>query len=296
MMKSFSLRTKEELCRREKEKRCCAAAELCGIIAFAWRNKGGEKKVSSETKCVIERLLRLISECFGTAPTLHEGKSYAVYLSEASRLAERIYEAAGATDAEEFVPSDKILQNACCRGAFLRGAFLGGGTVIDPNKNYNLEIVTSSEKLCDFLDRATDAAGLEFKRTSRKGSAVLYAKNSETICDMLTIIGAYSSQMEMLNVKIEREVRNDLNRAANSETANMDKVITAAAKQLRAIGIIEERMGLESLPEELHETARLRAEYKDLSLEALGKRMNPPLTKSGVNHRLKKIIDIADRL
>ncbi len=295
-MKSFSLRTKEELCRRETEKKCCAAAELYGITAFAGRSRGRERKVSSETRCVIERLSRLIFECFGTAPKIHEGKSYAVYLDENSRLAEEIYKSAGAKYGEEFVPSEKVLKNACCRGAFLRGAFLGGGTIVDPYKNYNMEIVTADPKLCDLILRMTDAAGQEFKKTSRKGSYVLYAKNSETICDMLTVIGAYSAQMELLNVKIEREVRNDLNRAANSETANMDKVITAAAKQLRAIGIIEERIGLENLPEELRETARLRTEYKDLSLEALGKKMNPPLTKSGVNHRLKKITDIADKL
>lgn len=295
-MKSFSQRTKEGLCRGENEKKCCRAAELCGILCFAGKYKNGELKVSSETKCIVERFAQLAKRCFGAEFKNGVGKSSFFCTTSDKKYINKICAALGIDDPNELLPTEKVFANECCRGAFLRGAFLGGGTVIDPSKNYNMELVTYSRRLCDVLDKALNAAGLGFKKTFRKGSYVLYAKNSETICDALTVIGAFSAQMEMLNVKIEREVRNDLNRAANSETANMDKVITAAIKQLRAIDKIEERMGIDNLPDELRDTARLRMENKDLSLEALGRMMTPPLTKSGVNHRLKKLMNIAETL
>ena len=295
-MKSFSQRTKEGLCKGENEKKCCRLAELCGILCFAGRYKNGELKVSSETKCIIERFVQLAKHCFGADFKIGAGKSSFFCVTSDKKCIDKICGAAGIADLRELLPSEKVFKNECCRGAFLRGAFLGGGTVIDPSKNYNMELVTYNLRLCDILGGVLEKAGLNFKKTFRRGSYVLYAKNSETICDALTVIGAFSAQMEMLNVKIEREVRNDLNRAANSETANMDKVITAAIKQIRAIDKIEHHMGIDNLPEELRMTARLRKENKDLSLEALGKMMTPPLTKSGVNHRLKKLIDIAETL
>ena len=136
--------------------------------------------------------------------------------------------------------------------------------------------------------------GLEFKSANRRSSFVLYSKQSDTICDVLTIVGAHSAQMEVLNVKIEREMRNDWNRVANSENANFDKVVVAAVRQIKAIDKIESTIGIDSLPEELQQVARLRLENKDLSLDALGKKLNPPLSKSGVNHRIKKILEIAE--
>lgn len=295
-MKSFSQRTKEGLCKHENTKNCCALAELCGILFFAARYKSGELRITSETRCILERFAWLLHRCFGITPQVCDGRSSFYCTISNLKLIDRIYTALGAENTGRFIPPPDAVKNECCRNAFLRGAFLGGGTVIDPSKNYNIEFVTGSADLCKILEDVLHAAGLDFKQTVRKGSFVMYAKNSDTICDTLTVIGAYSAQMEMLNVKIEREVRNDLNRAANSETANMDKVITAAIKQIRAIDLIEERLGLENLPEELREAARLRVENKDLSLEALGKRFEPPLTKSGVNHRLKKLIEIADKL
>lgn len=182
----------------------------------------------------------------------------------------------------------------CCLRAMIRGAFLSCGTVIDPRKNYNLELVTPYQALSEDLLQVLHKAGFPFKTVMRKSKYVLYLKNSEAISDFLAYIGAFQAQMELLNVKIEKEIRNDITRTANSETANLEKTINAAVEQLQAIETIRREIGLENLPEDLREVALLRLKYKDMSLSELGKQMNPPLSKSGVNHRLKKLMDMAD--
>ena len=185
-----------------------------------------------------------------------------------------------------------LMKKECCRRALVRGAFLSCGTVIDPHKNYNLELVTPYRELSEDLLMLLHKAGFPFKSVMRKGKYVLYLKNSEAISDFLVYIRAFQAQMELLNVKIEKEIRNEITRTANSETANLEKTINAAVEQLQAIETIQKTVGLDNLPEDLREVALLRLEHKDMSLSELGKRMNPPLTKSGVNHRLKKLINM----
>ena len=276
-------------------KRCCIAAELAGLVLFSGKVKNNSIRISTESAAVAKRLVMLSERYFNLSPEIEYGKNSCGCTLPINKITGKIYLSDSyLTDNPTINP--KIIEKDCCRNAFLRGAFLGGGTVIDPNKNYNLEFLTASKALCDDLESLMSKLGLEFKRAKRHTSYVLYAKNSELICDTLTHIGAFNAQMEILNIKIERELRNDLNRAANGETANMDKVITAAAQQIRAIETIEKTIGLENLPDELREVAQLRSRNKDLSLEQLGKKLTPQLSKSGVNHRLKKIIDIADNI
>ncbi len=183
-----------------------------------------------------------------------------------------------------------LMKKECCRRALVRGAFLSCGTVIDPHKNYNLELVTPYRELSEDLLQLLHKAGFPFKSVMRKSKYVLYLKNSEAISDFLVYIRAFQAQMELLNVKIEKEIRNEITRSANSETANLEKTINAAVEQLHAIETIQKTVGLDNLPEDLREVALLRLKYKDMSLTELGKRMNPPLSKSGVNHRLKKLM------
>ncbi len=184
----------------------------------------------------------------------------------------------------------ELMERDCCQRALVRGAFLSGGTVIDPRKNYNLELVTPYAELSGDLLRLLKEIGFPFKQVVRKGKYVLYLKNSESISDFLSYMGAFQAQMELLNIKIEKEIRNDFNRAANSETANIEKTINAAVMQIQAI----DRLPLEELPDELREVAMLRLKYKDKSLSELGKLMHPPLSKSGVNHRMKKLLQMAE--
>ncbi|MDO4744715.1 MAG: DNA-binding protein WhiA [Clostridia bacterium] len=289
-MKSFSLKTKESLCKTVDGKSCCIEAEIMGFLMFAGRLSEGSIKVSSESREILKRIAVLIKRSCQAAVRVEEGKNNYFCVLPHKKLIDMVlmYETSEKSILELFAKDD------CCKSAFLRGAFLGGGILVDPKKNYNLEFITSSINVHDDFKNFLNEMGLEFKSTKRKNNFILYSKQSDIICDVLTYIGAFAAQMEILNVKIEREMRNDWNRVANSENANFDKVITAAIRQIRAIEKIENTIGLDSLPDELTEIARLRIKNKDLSLEALGSKLTPKLTKSGVNHRIKKILDIAE--
>ena len=193
-------------------------------------------------------------------------------------------------DGEFYYIPKEMAEKECCRKALIRGAFLGGGTIIDPKKNYNLELVAPDEELAQEMRKLLQEAGFGFSLARRKAKYVLYMKNSESISDFLSYIGAFQAQMELLNIKIEKEIRNEFNRATNSEIANLEKTIHAAVEQIKVIEKIDKTMGIEKLPEDLREVARLRLSHKDLSLSELGALMDPPMTKSGVNHRLKKLM------
>lgn len=291
-MKSFSQKTKEYLCRQEAENVCCCEAEMMGILMFAGRFRGTEVRVALENRESIERFAALANLCLGVTVEVETAKSSYFCVLTDKRFFEIIIEYEKSKDGIR----DEVMNSKCCRDAFLRGAFLGGGTIVDPNKNYNMEFVTPSKRVCVGFKKLLDSMNLGFRTVEKKSAFVLYSKNSDIICDALAHMGAFSSQMEILNVKIEREVRNDITRTSNGETANMDKVITAAIRQIRAIEKIDEKIGLDNLDEDLREVAILRRDNKDLSLDQLGKQLKPPLSKSGVNHRLKKILDIAEDL
>lgn len=193
---------------------------------------------------------------------------------------------------EQYRIPPELVAEDCCKRALIKGAFLGGGTVINPQKTYNLELTTPYPGLAKDIQELLKEAGFSFKSVTRKGKEVLYLKNSESISDFLSYIGAFRAQMELLNVKIEKEIRNEFNRAANSETANLEKTIAASVEQVRVIEEIQKRIGLENLPDDLKEIAKLRLAHKEASLSELGRMMNPPLTKSGINHRMKKLMQL----
>lgn len=291
-MKSFSKRTKEMLTRLEPGEHCCCEAEMMGILMFAGRLKGSAVRVTLDCRHSIMRFAQLLESCLGVEIEIESLKSSFFCTLSDKRVLQKIVEYELSTDsiAESLIKSD------CCRAAFLRGAFLGGGTVTDPNKTYNMEFATYSKKIHDEFKAILQKMNLGFRSIIKKNSFVLYTKNSDIICDALAYMGAFSAQMEMLNVKIEREVRSEITRASNSETANMDKVIEASSRHVSAIEKIREVSGLDSLPDELRELAVLRIEFKHLSLDQLGKKLTPPLSKSGVNHRLKKLLEIAEKL
>ncbi len=290
-IKSFSQRTKEYLLTVEADEKCCCFAELAGIALFAGRTRNGELHILSELEGTIKKAVKLSKLCFGKSFEMHKGKGSFYCVITDIKIFDSFYEKSSYVDFWQ-----GISEKECCRVAFLRGAFLGGGTVVDPNKNYNMEFSISDSEVCEEFVKMLDAMGLGFKKTLRNGNLVLYTKNSETIGDALAYMGAFSAQMELLNIKIEKEIRNDMNRAANGETANMDKILTASAQQITAIQKIESCIGLDNIPDELREVAFLRNKYKDISLERLGKMLTPPLSKSGVNHRIKKIMSIAENI
>ena len=195
---------------------------------------------------------------------------------------------------EELRKSDEVEISADAE--FLRDEFLRRGSVTNPEKAYHLEFVAHYARRAEELSEFLRGLGFDCKQTIRNDSNVVYLKESEQIADLLTFMGAPIASMELANVKIEKELRNDLNRAVNAESANLDKTIGAAMRILADIRKIEAAIGLEALPPELCEVAELRKKFKDISIAELGERLEPKLSKSGVNHRLRKISSIAERL
>ncbi len=291
-MKSFSLKTKEAVCKTISTKPCCIDAEIAGFLLFSARLGRSDIRINSESPEILKHIAVLIKRSTGCQVQVEEDKNHFYCVLPHKKLLDMMlmYETSNKSLSELFAKAE------CCRTAFLKGVFLGGGILIDPSKNYNLEFITTGESVCDDLKNFLNELGFDFKKAKRRSNFVLYSKQSEVICDVLSMIGAYGAQMEILNVKIEKEMRNDWNRVANSENANFDKVITASVKQLHAIEKIEKCIGIDALPQELQDVAVLRKKNKDLSLEALGNLMSPKLSKSGINHRMKKILDMAENM
>ena len=178
----------------------------------------------------------------------------------------------------------------------MRGAFISCGTVTDPNKNYHLELVVPFMKLSQDLFKLISDTGIQTKTVVRKGSHVIYIKDSENIEDFLTLIGAQLSSLQIMSVKIQKDMRNKINRKVNFECANIERSVKAGMAQVDAINLIKERQGLDTLPPEYKELALLRLDNPDMSLKQLGDALSEPLSRSGVKHRLDKIVEISSKL
>ncbi len=198
--------------------------------------------------------------------------------------------------AERRFSSGVLLKNECCKKAFIKGAFLCGGSVNDPHGAYHLEIVCRNSEDAGELQQIMCCFLPDTKSIPRKGKYICYIKEAEGITDMLNVMGAMVSQMEFVNTMILKDVRNDLNRKVNCETANLNKTVSAAVKQIKDIEFIRDMKGLIFLKDSLREVAELRLENPDLSLKSLGELLDPPIGRSGVNHRLKAISAVAEEL
>ena len=186
-----------------------------------------------------------------------------------------------------------VLEEPCCRAAFLRGAFLAGGSVTDPRKGYHLELTTSHLSVGREMLALMREMGLEPKAAQRKGNSVVYFKQSDRIEDLLTSIGAPLSAMEVMNAKLEKDLRGSVNRRVNCDAANLDKAVEAAMTQVESIRRLEDQGRLALLPEKLQETASLRLAHPEDTLSQLAQRYDPPITKSALNHRLRKLVELA---
>ncbi len=308
-MKSFAAKTRDSLTREDTlgEKPCCRRAEItgfalsCGAVSLLG---GGGTRVTmrSEHPGAVRRAMRLLRREFSAAPGMR--------ITQASRLGgRRTFEIRLETaDARALLSGceinplarsipKKCLARKCCRSAFLRGVFLGCGTVADPESGYQLEFVLADEAMARALLRFLRAyekvaAGI----SSRKGAWVVYVKDADCIIAILSSIGAHGAILEFENVRILRDARNRANRAANCDAANIAKMLDATDRQLGAIARIEETIGLGALPEALREVAIERRRSADASLEELGALLDPPVGKSGVYHRLRRIEAIAKNL
>lgn len=189
-----------------------------------------------------------------------------------------------------------LIQQNCCKRAFIRGAFLSAGSISNPNKGYHFEIVCTSLPQAKQIQSAMNSFEADAKIVSRKKNQVVYVKEGTHIVDLLNVMGAHEALMNLENVRIVKEMRNSVNRQVNCETANISKTVNAAVRQIEDIVYIRDHMGLESLPDHLREMALLRLKYPDVPLKELGSYLNPPVGKSGVNHRLRKLSKIAEEM
>ena len=295
---SFSANVKSELCRPEVEKGCCALAEAMGALLYANTCSADGIRIVTESRDLGLRLPRLFRKGLGVSFDLlpeEGGSGKLTYTITDREKIRQVFSACGfsAETSVSLHVNFALLEKDCCRRAFLRGAFLAGGSVTDPEKRYHLELSTTHWK----VSRETGTLLLEMelpaKETERKGSSVLYYKQSEAIEDFLTVIGAPVSAMAVMEAKIEKDWRNEANRKTNCDSANVDKAVAAAQEQLAAIRKLEERTVLETLPEKLRQTAALRREHPETTLSELAELHEPPISKSAVNHRMRKLLALA---
>ena len=190
----------------------------------------------------------------------------------------------------------EITPKICCRDSYARGAFLGGGSISDPHKSYHLEFDARYEPEADRLCNLFNSIGIGAKTTCRKGRYIVYIKEYDAIADVLGMIGDTNAALDIYNISVEKDIRNNINRQINCENANMDKVADAYMKHLAAIEKIKKTIGMDKLPETLQEIANVRVMYPEASLKQLGERLENPIGKSGVNHRLNRIIEIAESI
>lgn len=307
---SFSSKVKGELSLHLGNGRHCEIAETAAIVNICGHTAVfGEHfclKIQTENFHVAKKCFTLLKNTFNMIAEVSVRSSgrkhvYTVLVRDFSK-AETILKATGLLFSEDGKMQLKkriyspVVSSICCRRAYIRGAFLSVGSVNDPEKNYHMEFVLADEFSAEQLKELINSFGLDAKVVERKEHFVVYLKEGEQIVDLLNIMEAPLALMDLENVRIMKEMRNDINRKVNCETANLNKVVGAAVKQLEDIEYIEEKIGLSSLPEQLEEIARLRLEYPDKSLKELGSFLSTPVGKSGVNHRLRKISNIAEAL
>ncbi len=300
---SFSSETKKELCKTHSDNINENIAESYGLLLFCRKFTPKELNFITESYAVASRICELLSSSFGIiveqASSLtgrHGGGKMFTITVPLESDCKRLYTYFGYTGNEVNHRINRaITADENCTSAFLRGAFLSCGSINNPEKDYHLEYSVPYKHLCsDLLKLIDDVEQLNFsfKFIERKGSYIAYLKDSENISDFLAFINAPLASMEIMNTKILKEYRNNANRKVNSEIANIKKTIAASMEQISAIEKIRDTVGLESLNDDLKELAQLRLNNPDLSLRALGEMLVPPISRSGVNHRMKKLIEM----
>ena len=295
---SFSANVKSELCKPEVERGCCSLAEAHGVLLYANTFSSEAIRIVTESREFAQRLPRLFHKALGVRfdvlPEKDAVGKLTLAITDADKI-RRVFELCGfsAQTSVSVHVNFALLEKECCQRAFLRGAFLAGGSVTDPEKCYHLELSTTHVKVSRETETLLREMNMETKRTERKGSCVLYYKQSDSIEDFLALIGAGVSSMAVMSAKIEKDWRNEANRKTNCDSANVDKAVAAAGEHLAVLQKLEDAGKLENLPEKLRQTAFLRRENPEATLSELAELHEPPVSKSAVNHRLRKLAALA---
>ena len=298
-MHSFAYKVKSELCRPHVQRSCCARAEAYGVLLYCNTFNTQEIRIITENPDFAARLPRLFKRAFDLrfdrVPEESGSHGKLVFqISDPEKL-DLIVNQLGYDLRQNLVlhVNFGILEDDCCRTAFLRGAFLAGGSVTDPEKRYHLELTTSHVQASREMSALLVEMGFTPRNVMRGGNSVTYFKQCEHIEDLLTTIGAPAAAVEMMTTKLEKELVNNANRAMNCDMANVNKTLDAAMEQCEAIEILQDAGRLDFLPKQIKETALLRLQHPELSLAQLAERCTPPVTKSCINHRMRKLMEIA---
>ena len=301
---SFSGQIKEELAQVISSPRHCQLAELAALVQFCGRiEEDRTLLMQSENPLVIRKCFTLLKKTFKIEAVVKnqmQSQNYRLSVTgaDAVRILEalKIYDAEGRPLADPELADPMLIKNSCCKRAYLRGCYMAVGSMSDPYKSYHLELVCGSQAQAEQLLKILHDFSLDAKMVLRKKYHVVYMKEGENIADFLNITEAHKALMEFENTRIYNGMRNMVNRKVNCEAANITKTVNAATRQVEDIRLIQEKMGLEGLPEPLRQMAYVRLENPQASLGELGKLLDPPVGKSGVNHRLRKLGELAKEL
>ena len=296
---SFSGSAKAEICRSFPQKRCCALAQCFGILLFCNSFSADGIRIITESREFAQALPRLFKKAFGVSfdviPESDQSGKQVFQIIQPQKLSGIMH--AYGFDREGTVSLHinlAVIEDDCCKTAFLRGAFLAGGSVTDPGKGYHMELATTHQSVAkEAYALIQEVMGFYPKFAQRGGGLVLYLKSSELISDFLTFLGAPISAMGIMEARLEKELNNKVNRRCNCDEANTSKVVEAAQEQLSAIRTLRKKGLLEGLPAKLTQAAIAREENPESSLTELASMMEPPITKPAMNHRLKKLIQMA---
>ncbi len=296
---SFSSDVKDELMLRSfVNNDCCKTAQNYGMLLFGRSFSRSSLSILTENPQVADayaEAIKYFSGCYPETEVSDVG-NYKINVEDENITLKVLEKLGHNTNGARRRINFANLANSCCFASFIRGAFLAGGTVTDPEKEYHLEFSSSSKALCTDLIKVFDEFDMEPRLSERAGSTVVYIKKSSDIEDLLSAMGATESSMLLMGAKMYKDVRNNVNRKVNFENANMARAVQAAAKQYEAVSLIKEKCGFDSLPSDLKEIARLRYENREATSGEIREMLSEPLTVSGISHRFRRLQNIADEL
>ncbi|MBO8141762.1 MAG: DNA-binding protein WhiA [Firmicutes bacterium] len=280
----FSARVRDELARLVPRRRCCLRAELSALLALDGTETGDGPVVSATSAAVARKLFKLAKAIAGEPPRVSRA-------GRGRRGRFLVHLGPAAPPVQPGLP-----KRECCRRSYLRGVFLSRGSISDPESGYHLEILLDRPDQAATVGHLLGELGVRFGIMQRKGSPVIYVKGADDIAEVLRLTGAHGALLELENFRVLKDMRNHINRQVNAEAANVEKAVAAAVRQLEDIRLIDRVLGLSNLSPSLEQVARLRLAHPDLSLKDLGQQASPPLGKSAVNHRFRRLARLAEDL
>ncbi len=304
---SFTAEVKDELSRIEPRKQCCLKAELAALVRIegTLHITGPERyrlEIATETAPVARTVIKLLHKVYGLKTeltvrrsVLHKTNNYLITVPTQPKLPKALAELGVLDDTSGFTSgiSENLVKRECCAIAYLRGSFLGGGFVADPRGDFHFELTAETEQLAEDLVGLMKRFDIEARVAQRRGTYAVYLKGAEPIVTFLALVGAHRALLRTEDVRIIKSMRNDVNRIVNAELANQQKTADAAVGQLDAINTLVQTVGLDNIPPALRELAELRLNNPEVSLRELGELAEPPLTKSAVYHRVRRIEELA---